>query len=88
MNPPIEPDLLTIVLDLCGEITGGSLGPDDGSPDKGFVHLGVDSVSVFRLQMELEERLKLSLPDTFLLDHPTPRQTAVELARRLGDTRF
>lgn len=88
MNPSSqEAELLHFILVTCGEITGRALISDDRAPDRGFHLLGIDSVSVFRLQLDLENRLGIALPDEFLVQNPTPRKAAAALARRSDEER-
>lgn len=77
------PALRDEVISFCARATGRSLERSAATGAKDFAALGVDSVSVFQLQMQLEDRFELTLPETFLFEHPTPERAAAALLVRL-----
>ena len=50
-----------------------------------FSQLEVDSVSIYQIQMQIEERYGLTLEDSFLFEHPTPERAAAAIAERLAE---
>ncbi|WP_083751413.1 type I polyketide synthase [Saccharothrix sp. ALI-22-I] len=54
--------------------------------DRGFLELGLDSLSTLEFRNRLEEVTELRLPATLLFDHPTPRAVADHLRERLSTT--
>jgi acyl carrier protein len=78
-TPPSETELLGLILDMVVRITGRPLPRDDTMASKGFIALGVDSVNVFQLQIEMEDQFKVALPETFLVENSTPRKAAAAL---------
>lgn len=58
--------------------------PGSGAAAKSFSQLEVDSVSIYQLQMQIEERYGLELEDSFLFEYPTPERAAAAIAGRLG----
>lgn len=58
------------------KLDGGKL-----DPDTVFMELGLDSVDAVFMISELEAMLKVSLPTSIVLEHPTPRLLAQHVAR-------
>ncbi len=57
---------------------------DSGLASRQFSQLEVDSVSIYQIQMRIEEHYGLTLEDSFLFEHPTPELAATALAGRLA----
>jgi acyl carrier protein len=60
------------------------LSPTPEVAKKTFPQLGVDSVSIYQIQIQLEERYGLALDDGFLFEHATPAQAAATIAQQLA----
>lgn len=83
---PVPPDpiaLRDIIITMTAEVTERPIAVNDESGRRTFDLLGVDSVSVFQLQMKIETHWELMLPDDFLLRHPSPDQAASAILSRL-----
>jgi acyl carrier protein len=75
---------LEAILCACEKSTGRKLARDAATASKSFAALGVDSVSVFEMQLFLEDRLGIELNETMLFENPTPGEAAAALARQLS----
>ncbi|MGW3426135.1 KR domain-containing protein, partial [Streptomyces phaeochromogenes] len=78
-----EADRERLLLGLVRTHTATVLGhstPDTIDPDRGFTHLGLDSLTAVELRNRLGAATGLRLPTTVIFEHPAP----AELARHLG----
>lgn len=62
------------------------LPPDDVDPDMPFSSLGLDSVDVMDLIVELDELLGIEIESTIIWDYPTIRLLSGYLANLLSGT--
>ncbi|GAA2425045.1 type I polyketide synthase [Streptomyces glaucus] len=74
--------LLTEVRALAASVLGHPEGADAIDGDDLLADLGLDSLAAVELRNLLVTSTGLTLPATLLLDFPTPRAVAAELARR------
>ena len=74
------------IIAMTAEVAGRRLSPGAETGQKGFGSLGVDSVSVFQLQLKIEEAFSLSLPEDFLIVHNTPALAAEAMAAHLKNS--
>ncbi|MGV9313765.1 type I polyketide synthase [Streptomyces sp. NPDC003691] len=75
--------LLAAVTDHLAAVLGHT-GEISFDPDRGFLELGVDSLTAVELRTRLAEATGLRLNSTVVFDHPTPAALAAHLAGRLG----
>jgi polyketide synthase 12 len=75
-----------LLLDLVVEQTAGVLGLPVSrlDPDVGFSDLGLDSIMSVELRGELERATGLTLPATFVFEHPCAREASAYLGERLA----
>ncbi|MEX5637329.1 SDR family NAD(P)-dependent oxidoreductase [Parafrankia sp. FMc2] len=73
-----EERVLTVVRELTATVLGHP-GVDAVPVDRGFSHLGLDSLTALELRNQLGQRTGLRLPTTVIFDHPTPLSLATHL---------
>ena len=69
---------------IIADVLQRPLAPTPEVAEKTFPQLGVDSVSIYQIQIQIEERYGLSLDDGFLFEHATPAQAATVIAQQLA----
>ena len=84
------PERERALAELVRSLTATLLG--HGSPaavdmDRGFLDLGVDSLSALELRNRLQSRTGLRLASTLVFDHPSPQSLVRHLDAELGDAR-
>ncbi|MGW3450690.1 type I polyketide synthase, partial [Streptomyces sp. NPDC001076] len=84
------PERERALADLVRSLTATLLG--HGSPaavdmDRGFLDLGVDSLSALELRNRLQSRTGLRLASTLVFDHPSPQALVRHLDTELGEAR-
>jgi polyketide synthase 12 len=75
-----------LLVDLVVEQAAGVLGLPVSrlDPGTGFSDLGLDSIMAVELRAELERATGLTLPATFVFEHPCAREAAAYLGERLA----
>ncbi len=75
-----------LLLELVAERTASVLGLPAArlDPDRGFTDLGLDSIMAVELRTSLERATGLTLPATFVFEHPCVRDAAVSVGEQLG----
>ncbi len=82
------PERERAVAELVRGLTAALLGhgsPADVEMERGFLDLGVDSLSALELRNRLQARTGLRLPSTLVFDHPTPAALVRRLHEELGE---
>lgn len=77
-----------VITELVRTLTATLLGhgsPADVDMERGFLDLGVDSLSALELRNRLQVRTGLRLASTLVFDHPSPRALVRHLHTELGE---
>ncbi|MFI9155808.1 SDR family NAD(P)-dependent oxidoreductase [Streptomyces sp. NPDC053367] len=78
-----EPVVLELVTTHVAAVLGH--GADDGiDPERRLKELGMDSMSAVGLRNRLSQATGLSLPVSFVFEHPTPAEIARQLLKQVG----
>jgi acyl carrier protein len=76
----MPPDVMTTLLDVINELTGATV--DSGISINGLRDFGIDSLGVYHVICEIEQRLGISVPDSALQNESA---TLEELAKGIQD---
>lgn len=82
-NSPTSSEIQDTIIAYTAEVIDRELLPGSTNATKNFTSLGVDSVSVFQLQMKLENYYSLALPNDFLFEHSTAEEASSAILQML-----
>lgn len=77
---PTQEGISEVILAITSQVTKRRIEHGAENSKKHFGRLGVDSVTIFELQLQIEKRFAITLPDNFLLTHDTPAAAAAQIA--------
>lgn len=76
------------IIEITAKATRRRLTPSATLGRSEFSSLGVDSVNVFEIILNLEKQHSVTLNDTFLFNYKTPDEAAYALHKLIADNRL